>query len=141
MTTQFDNIHVSATITATSKANDKYKKDIPTLKFYLKLANEDQAKALKNFGLTEYSSKEDNETFFIVKASRKIAVYTGTGTDDFETISGAVADTRYNYYTVNPVKINIMKIVNEDGTFYRLQALLLDSMSDLLEIVPTNPFA
>lgn len=141
MTTEFKNINVTAKITATSKANDKFKKDIPTLTFYLKPANEDEANKLKNFGLTEYSSKEDNEAFFILKASRKIAVYTGTGADDYETVSGAVADTRYNYYTAKNIKINIMKIVNEDGTFYRLQALLLDSMSDLLEVVPENPFA
>lgn len=141
MTTQFDNINVLAKITATSKANDKFKKDIPTLTFYLKPANDVEANILKSFGLTEYTSKEDNESFFIVKSSRKIAIYTGTGADDFETISGAVADTRYNYLTDKPVKINIVKIASSDGTFYRLQALLLDSMGDLLEVIPTNPFA
>ena len=67
---------INGTITATSnKKSDLSSENSQRKSIYLSLDKENEKKAL-DFGLTMYTS-QDNENFFIVKASNEITIYKG----------------------------------------------------------------
>lgn len=149
--TQFTSINTIATITASSnKQSEKILSKKPTKTLYLVPKDEKESKKLKEFGLTEYKSKEKgSKPFFIVKSSNEIHIYIDdtkinknmgikvTNADTLEEIDNP------NFYTENPILINIIKVVSDDPTvsdFYRVKAIKIDDIDELKETEPHNPF-
>lgn len=140
------NLIVEVQITATSnRESEDFKAEVPTKTAYLK-ADEAQSAKMVEFGMTQYTSEEDNTPFFILKCARNIAVYLN-GKDEEPVIrSGEIylEDNRRNPNFKTPddktVKINIIKGENKGNVFCRLQAILVDDYSDIEIVVPENPF-
>ena len=136
------NLIITGEITATSKkSSDKFKADTKTA--YLKVDKENATK-LTEFGLQEYSSQDNKETFFIVRLVRNLKMYQSTNEDDKTPIdlSDLSELTTPNFMTTKPVKMNIIEGKSEEfGTkFFRLQAIL--GQSDDIQLVESeNPFA
>ena len=140
-----ENLVIQGQITATSKKQDgKFKQEVPTKTAYLKV-NEVNAKQLEEFGLTKYTSKQDNEDYFIVKFPQNVMVYRPNGMGEKRPELSLV---NYNGEETNNFKtpdgkdlaLNILKGENMDNTFFRLQAIRIESDSDIEEIKPENPF-
>lgn len=137
-----ENIIIYGEITATSKKQGEFIQENPTKTAYLKV-DDNTAKDLQEFGLTEYSSR-NGEKFFAVKFVHKLQAYFGTDEHmEAEDFSASASVETNNFKTADgvPVGMNIIKGENKGNEFFRIQALLLDSMSDLEEVKPTNPFA
>ena len=139
------NLVIEAIITATSKKQGgKFKQDIPTKTAYLK-TDEENAKLLEDFGLTRYTSKEDQEDYFIVKFPQNVVLYFPNGLGERRPDLSLVevdGEETNNFRTTEdkPLKLNILKGEKDGNTFYRLQAILVDSAEDIEEIKPENPF-
>lgn len=149
--TQFDSINAYATITATSnKQSEKITSKKPTKTFYLQPKDSKEAKRLKEFGLTEYQSKEKgSKPFFIVKSSNELDIYIGY-VKVKKNMSIKVTDPvsfeendNPNFYTDEPILMNIIKVKSDDPTisdFYRVKAIKIDDIEQLKETEPHNPF-
>ena len=139
----FNNISISTT---SNKISEKFKQEVPTKTAYL-LTNDDQtSQALENFGLTKYTSRKDNENFFILKFADKLRVYFPGGENqvrnDFSNIHMEGHET-LNFKTNDEttVSINVVKGENMGNEFHRLQAILVETIDDIVQIEPENPFA
>ena len=139
------NLVIEAIITATSKKQDgEFQQQVPTKTAYLK-ADETNSKLLEDFGLTRYTSKEDQEDYFIVKFPQNVVLYFPNGLGerrpDLSLVTHNDVETN-NFRTPEdkPLKLNILKGENKGNIFYRLQAILVDSVEDIEEIKPENPF-
>lgn len=140
---QLQTLIIAGQITATSNRVDgKFKQEIPTKTAYLSV-DQENAEALKDFGLQEYSSKNEetgeHETFFIVKLpakglsvwlnNKKIAVRdSSVETPNFQTVPGL------------PVGLAIVKGENMGNEFYRLTAVNVTQKEDIFDIEEANPF-
>lgn len=128
-------INLQATITATSTKIDKrYPTSNPRKTIYFSMNEENIAKAI-DFGLTKYTSKDNNDDFFIVKASEGIAHYNLNG-EQVGVISGKADDGSYNFTTPEEVTLAIMEGEKQGNKFYRVYAL----MGAIEEVKPENPF-
>ena len=131
---------VEGFVTATSKKqNDKFKSINPTITAYVKPAGQDALKQLEDFGLQKYTSKEDGESFFIIKCSANISVYLGNDRErrDATIESGELFKTSED----KPVKLAIMYAEPEAGNaFYRLYAIAVEDYSEVESIESRNPF-
>ena len=149
--TQFTSINTIATITATSnKQSEKIKSKKPSKTLYIVPKDDKESKKLKEFGLTEYKSKEKgSKPFFIIKSSNVIDIYIdgqkitknmGIHILDPDTLEDV---DNPNFFTEKPININIIKIVSEDPTvsdFYRVKAIKINDIDELKETEPHNPF-
>src|SRR5699024_12121105 len=73
-----ENLIIKGQITATSnKVNEDYKTDNPTKTAYLTVTDDNIRKAMVNFGLTEYTSKQDDSNFFIIKLPQQLTLVKG----------------------------------------------------------------
>lgn len=124
-------------ITATSKKdNGTFRSDRITA--YLEPVDENTTKAMEAFGLTRYTGK-DGSSFFIVKTSEVIALYTeahGTSVPLGGTKGAALFRTRKGA----TVQVNIIEGENKGNKFYRLQAIQDIGGVALEDIEATNPF-
>ena len=139
------NLVIEAIITATSKKQDgEFQQQVPTKTAYLK-ADEENSKLLEDFGLTRYTSKEDKEDYFIVKFPQNVVLYFPNGLGerrpDLSLVTHNDVETN-NFRTPEdkPLALNILKGENKGNIFYRLQAIRVDSVDDIEEIKPENPF-
>ena len=149
--TQFNSINAYATITATSnKQSEKITSKKPTQTLYLQPKDKKESERLKEFGLTEYQSKEKgSKPFFIVKSSNELDIYIGYAKVK-KNMSIKVTDPvsfeesdNPNFYTDEPILMNIIKVKSDDPTisdFYRVKAIKLDDIEQLKETEPHNPF-
>ena len=132
-------------ITTTSNKIGEFKQETNTKTAYL-TTDEKTAKELEKFGLTQYTSKDNNEDFFILKFVDKLRVYFKDGTNhirkDLSNVEFEGEET-VNFKTDDDVKIsiNVVKGENKGNEFYRLQAILIDTMDDITLIESENPFA
>lgn len=139
-----ENLVINATITTTSmkQPEDKrYQQDIPTKTAYLQVS-EEESKKLKEFGLTEYTP-EDGEPFFCIKFAREPKFYDINKGKDEEPIDWSTVvqnEFKFNNFSFENVRLNIIKGESSGNVFYRIQAILGDE-KNLTEIKPTNPFA
>lgn len=147
--TQFTSINTIATITATSnKQSEKIVSKKPTKTLYIQPKDKKECEKLKEFGLTEYQSKESKK-FFIVKSSNELDIYIEdtkikknmgikvTNPESLEEVDNP------NFYTDEPIPINIIMIKSDDPTlsdFYRVKAIKLEDIEQLKETEPHNPF-
>src|SRR5699024_9361866 len=73
-----ENLIIKGQITATSnKVNEDYKTDNPTKTAYVTVTDDNIRKAMVNFGLTEYTSKQDESSFFIIKLPQQLTLVKG----------------------------------------------------------------
>src|SRR5699024_856988 len=76
---KMENLVVLGQITATSKKNDgEFSQEIPTKTAYVR-TDEKYAKKLEDFGLTKYTSRENNEDYFIIKFPQNVMIYLPNG--------------------------------------------------------------
>ena len=133
------------TISTTSNKVGEFKQEVNTKTVYFN-ADEKTAKDLEAFGLTQYTSKENNENFFIVKVADKLRVYFPNGENqirrDLSNVELEGQDT-LNFKTADDttVAINIVKGSNKGNDFHRLQAILVETIDDITQIESENPFA
>nr|DAH83279.1 MAG TPA: hypothetical protein [Caudoviricetes sp.] len=123
-------------ISAMSKKDSKtFKSD--RLTAYIEAANDDEEVKMIDFGLNRYTS-EDSETFFIIKTSQQVNLYTDS-TNNFVPLDGTKGGELVKTKDGQTVKINVIKGENKGKEFYRLQAILDDSNA-LEQIESKNPF-
>ena len=93
------------TISAMSKKdNGQFKSD--RLSAFLVPVNDEQEKNMIDFGMNKYTSK-DNESFFIVKTSEKIALYTDD-TNNYFPLGGTKEDKLFKTKDGQSVLVNII---------------------------------
>ena len=117
------------------KDNGQFKSD--RLSVFLVPVNEEQEKKMVSFGLNKYTSK-DNESFFIVKTSEKIALYTDNSNNYFP-LGGTKEDKLFKTKDGQSVLVNIITSESKGNKFYRLQAIK-DTNNALEDIESQNPF-
>lgn len=138
----FKNVVITTT---SNKQDSKFKQEVATKTLYLATKDEQTAKQMEDFGLTKYTSKEDKEDFFILKVADKLRIYFPDGTNqlrqDLSNVEIEGQET-LNFKTQEnvTVSINVIKGENMGNEFYRLQAILVDTMDDITQIEPENPF-
>lgn len=137
-----ENIILKGRVTATSnKVDEKYKKENPTKTAYVTISEADRQKAI-DFGLSEYNSKQDGNSFFIVKLPKDVAIYVeGTGKIVPEKMSGKVDTPNFMTAENKEVKMNFIKGEKSGNDFYRLQAIQITESTDIISVLPDNPFA
>lgn len=130
-----ENLIITGKINTTSnKQDDRFKQDNPTKTAYITVIESDVQK-LKDFGLTEYTTRDSKENFFIIKLPQQLSLVKG---NKLQKISGSI-DTP-NIKTSKDLKMNIIKGENKGNKFYRLQAIQVDEYSDVEFIRQENPF-
>ena len=131
-----ENVIINGFISTTSnKQNKEFKVETPQKTAYLVL-NTVNKKLLEDFGLTPYTSKE-GEDFFCVKVVNQLKLYLNNSNVVLD-YDATVNDP--NFKTEVPVRMNIIKGEKNKNVFYRLQALQVDEITDLVTIEATNPF-
>lgn len=132
-----ENLIISGIISTTSnKQSAQFRVENPQKTAYL-LLDQENADKLEEFGVTKYTSKT-GEDFYCLKLVEKLKLYFDDSKD------ALIADTSVddpNFKTEKVVKMNVIKGEKTGNTFYRLQALLLNDSSDLVQIEAENPFA
>lgn len=117
------------------KDNGQFKSD--RLSVFLVPVNEEQEKNMINFGMNKYTSK-DGESFFIVKTSEKVALYTDDSNNYFP-LGGTKEDKLFKTKDGQSVLVNIITSESKGNKFYRLQAIK-DTNNALEDIESKNPF-
>lgn len=125
-------IYISA---MSKKDNGQFKSD--RLSVFLVPVNEEQEKNMIEFGMNKYTSK-DGESFFIVKTSEKIALYTDNSNNYFP-LGGTKEDKLFKTKDGQSVLVNIITSESKGNKFYRLQAIK-DTNNALEDIESKNPF-
>ena len=139
-----ENIIVRGQITATSKKQSGvFTQEIPTKTAYVS-TDEPNAKLLEDFGLTKYTSKE-NENYFIIKFPADLMVFKPNGygekRPDLSRIE--IEGIEINNFKTPDDKLlpfNIVKGHHKNNDFFRLQAIRIETDEDIEEIKPENPF-
>lgn len=132
-----ENLIISGIISTTSnKQSDQFRVENPQKTAYLLLDRENGAK-LEEFGVTKYTSKT-GEDFYCLKVVEKLKLYFD---DSKNSIDMDASVNEPNFKTEDVIKMNVIKGEKTGNTFYRLQALLLNDSSDLVQIEAENPFA
>ena len=139
-----ENIIVKGQITATSKKQSEgFKQEVPTKTAYIS-TDEVNSKLLEDFGLTLYTSK-NNEDYFIIKFPANLMIYKPNGfgekRPDLSRIEIEGVETN-NFKTPDDklLSLNITKGNHMKNDFFRLQAIRIESEDDIEEIIPENPF-
>lgn len=131
---------IKGQITTTSnKQSDKFVAKTPQKTAYLKL-DEENAKKAESFGLTKYTSKENNEDFFMVKVVTNLRAYYDNSRhcDKLET---SVDDPNFKSKDGKEIGLAIIQGENVGNVFYRLSAVKLSESSDIETLEAENPFA
>ena len=139
-----ENIIVKGQVTATSKKQSgDFAQEVPTKTAYVS-TDESNTKLLEDFGLTKYTSK-DNENYFIIKFPANVMVFTPNGygkkRPDLSRIEVDGVETN-NFKTPDDklLSLNIIKGNYKNNDFFRLQAIRIETDDDIEEIKPENPF-
>jgi len=136
-----ENLVIKGRVTATSnKVDTKFKQENPTKTAYVTVSDEAEKKKLIDFGLTEYTSKQDGLSFFIIKLPQNVAIFV-EGVKGSEQLSGSVETP--NFFTVEgkELLLNIIKGENMNNDFFRLQAIRIEQSTDVVILEQVNPFA
>src|SRR5699024_10487876 len=92
---------------------------------------------MTNFGLTEYSSQQDDSKFFIIKLPQQLTLVKG---NHMRKMSGDVESPNIKTKDDTDFKMNIIKGRNKGNDFFRLQAIEVNDYSDVEQILMENPF-
>lgn len=131
---------IKGQITTTSnKQSDKFVAKTPQKTAYLKL-DEENAKKAEAFGLTKYTSQENNEDFFMVKVVTNLRAYYDNSRNCDKLETGVDSP---NFKTKDGKEIGLALVQGENlgNVFYRLSAIKISESSDIETIEAENPFA
>lgn len=133
-----ENLIIAGKITATSsKVDGKYQQETPTKTAYIEVSDADIKKQLTEFGLTEYTSKDDKTNFYIIKLPKQVALIKG---NEMRKISGGVETPNFRTLEGKQFRMNIIKGNNKGNDFFRLQAIEVNEYDDIEQILMENPF-
>ena len=146
----FTTIITKAIITATSnKISEDFKQDNPTKTIYFTVQDEKKIKQLQELGMTMYTpEKEGSPNYFICKATKFVKIYTNRD-DYFEKDFGVTTIKEDGTEIKNPnlktdepiyLSIIIVKAPKGKNDFFRVNAILTDDTSKLIEVNQENPF-
>lgn len=132
-----ENLIIEGIISTTSnKQSSEFKVEKPQKTAYL-LLDKENADKLEKFGVRKYTSKT-GEDFYCLKIVEQLKVYFDKSKANI-TVDASVDVA--NFKTEKVIKMNVIKGQKTGNTFYRLQALLLNGLEDLVQIEAENPFA
>ena len=132
-----ENLIIEGIISTTSnKQSSEFKVENPQKTAYL-LLDKENADKLEKFGVRKYTSKT-GEDFYCLKIVEQLKVYFDKSKASI--IVDAGVDVA-NFKTEKSIQMNVIKGEKTGNTFYRLQALLLNELEDLVQIEAENPFA
>lgn len=147
----FITIIAKAIITATSnKVSDDFKQENPTKTIYFTVQDEEKIKQLQELGMTLYTPEEEEEApnYFICKATKFVKIYTNR--DDYFDKDFGVTTIKEdgtemknpNLKTDEPIYLSIVKVKAPKGKndFFRVNAILTDDTTKLIEVTQENPF-
>lgn len=131
---------IKGQITTTSnKQSDKFVAKTPQKTAYLKL-DEENAKKAEEFGLTKYTSKENNEDFFMVKVVTNLRAYYDNSRN-YDKLETGVDSPNFKTKDGKEIGLAIVQGENLGNVFYRLSAIKISESSDIETIEAENPFA
>ena len=146
----FVTIIAKAIITATSnKVSDDFKQDTPTKTIYFTVQDEKIIKQLQELGMVLYTPKEEGASnYFICKATKFVKIYKNRDEyfeKDFGVTTIKEDGTEIknpNLKTDEPIYLSIVKVKAPKGKndFFRVNAILTDDTSKLIEVTQENPF-
>lgn len=132
-----ENLIIEGIISTTSnKQSSEFKVEKPQKTAYL-LLDKENADKLEKFGVRKYTSKT-GEDFYCLKVVEQLKVYFDKSKTSITVDAGVDVA---NFKTEKVIKMNVIKGEKTGNTFYRLQALLLNELEDLVQIEAENPFA
>ena len=132
-----ENLIIEGIISTTSnKQSSEFKVEKPQKTAYL-LLDKENANKLEKFGVRKYTSKT-GEDFYCLKIVEQLKVYFDKSKASITVDAGVDVA---NFKTEKVIKMNVVKGEKTGNTFYRLQALLLNELEDLVQIEAENPFA
>lgn len=132
-----ENLIIEGIISTTSnKQSSEFKVEKPQKTAYL-LLDKENADKLEKFGVRRYTSKT-GEDFYCLKIVEQLKVYFDKSKASITVDAGVDVA---NFKTEKVIKMNVIKGEKTGNTFYRLQALLLNELEDLVQIEAENPFA
>lgn len=132
-----ENLIIEGIISTTSnKQSSEFKVEKPQKTAYL-LLDKENADKLEKFGVRRYTSKT-GEDFYCLKIVEQLKVYFDKSKASMTVDAGVDVP---NFKTEKVIKMNVIKGEKTGNTFYRLQALLLNELEDLVQIEAENPFA
>lgn len=132
-----ENLIIEGIISTTSnKQSSEFKVEKPQKTAYL-LLDKENADKLEKFGVRKYTSKT-GEDFYCLKVVEQLKVYFDKSKASITVDAGVDVA---NFKTEKVIKMNVIKGEKTGNTFYRLQALLLNELEDLVQIEAENPFA
>lgn len=132
-----ENLIIEGIISTTSnKQSSEFKVEKPQKTAYL-LLDKENADKLEKFGVRKYTSKT-GEDFYCLKIVEQLKVYFDKSKASITVDAGVDVA---NFKTEKVIKMNVIKGEKTGNTFYRLQALLLNELEDLVQIEAENPFA
>lgn len=132
-----ENLIIEGIISTTSnKQSSEFKVEKPQKTAYL-LLDKENADKLEKFGVRKYTSKT-GEDFYCLKVVEQLKVYFDKSKASITVDAGVDVA---NFKTEKVIKMNVIKGEKTGNTFYRLQALLLNKLEDLVQIEAENPFA
>ena len=139
-----ENLVIKATITATSnKQTDKFSVENKRKSVYLTPNTKEDENSIIDFGLTKYLSEKDKKSFFVVKSSNIIKIWSDN--KHVDNILSSVNDPNFKYIDNVVTEINIIKSEKYGNTFYRINAINLPTGFGLDEVIEkvkeTSPFA
>ena len=139
MANGIEQLIIKGRITATSnRQNENFKSD-PRKTAYITVSSDNDRKKLTEFGLTEYTSREDNTTFFIIKMSEIVRIYDRKGVQLESLDTNSQSD---NFSTSKEIGIAILRGKSNvtKNTYNRIFALQVDTVDDIETVAPKNPF-
>ena len=133
-----ENLIITGKVSATSnKVDDKYQQESPTKTAYVEVTDPNIVQAMENFGLTQYTSRDNKKDFFIIKCPKQVTLVKG---NQMRKLSGGVETPNFKTVDGKEFKINIIKGNNKGNNFFRLQAILVDDYEEVENIMMENPF-
>lgn len=132
-----ENLVIKGIISTTSNKQSKdFKPENPQKTAYL-LLDKENADKLEKFGVRKYTSKT-GEDFYCLKIVEQLKIYFDKSKASINLDAGVDVG---NFKTEKSIQMNVIKGEKTGNTFYRLQALLLNDLEDLVQIEAENPFA
>lgn len=133
-----ENLIITGKVSATSnKVDDKFVQETPTKTAFVEVSDPNIVQAMENFGLTQYTSRDNQTDFFIIKCPKQVTLVKG---NQMRKMSGGVETPNFKTADDKEFKMNIIKGHNKGNDFFRLQAILVDDYAEVENIMMENPF-
>lgn len=136
-----ESLNIIGELTTTSnKQSEDFVSAVKSKTGYFEITDEKEIAKALDFGLKQYTSKEDGNDFFICKLSQEIRVYNGQGGKKPIMLQPATIDD-VNFKTNGVVTLNFIKGNKNNNNFIRLSAIKVETEMDIELIEAENPFA